>query len=52
MFANVLSSLDEYRGPLSLITTDGIPCLAKADLMWAMTVVLMVSGSLATVNCR
>ena len=28
--------------------SDGIPCQAKADLMWVMTVVLLVSGSLAT----
>lgn len=36
-FAKVANSSDEYCGPLSLLTTSGIPWRAKTDLSAKMT---------------
>ena len=47
-FANDSYSFEEYWGPLSLITLEGIPCRANADFTWVMTAMLLVSGSFAT----
>lgn len=47
---NVANSRDEYCGPLSLLTTSGMPCLEKMDLKAAITaeevveVILITSG--------
>ena len=46
--ANDSNSFEEDWGPLSLITSEGIPCRANADFKWVMTVMLLVSGSFAT----
>ena len=39
---NSEKSFQEYWGPLSLITSDGIPCLANIGLVQVMAVVRLV----------
>lgn len=48
VFANRPYSFEENCGPLSLLTSRGIPCLAKTDFVYVFTVLNRACANLAT----